>query len=64
MGFNTLHVQVDTAVFRKPTYEKLLALYENYEADVTRREDITKEEQAEENEFLTEVMRLLKRICP
>ncbi len=48
---------MDTAVFRRPTYEKLLAIYENYEADVTKREDVTKQEQAEEADFLTEVLR-------
>ena len=52
--------QVDTAVFRRPTYEKLLALYENYDADVTQREDVTRAEQTEEADFLTEVLRWQK----
>jgi hypothetical protein len=49
--------EVDTAVFRRPTYEKLLALYENYDADVTQREDNTRQEQAEEADFLNEIIR-------
>ena len=45
-------------MFRRPSYERLLALYENYDADVTQREDNTRQEQTEEADyFLTEIIR-------
>ena len=44
-------------MFRRPSYERLLALYENYDADVTQREDNTRQEQTEEADFLTEILR-------
>ena len=44
-------------MFRRPSYERLLALYENYDADVTQREDNTRQEQTEEADFITEILR-------
>ena len=54
---NPLFARVDTAIFRKPIYEKLVALYNNYDSDVAMKEDRSRAEQNEEEEFLTEVMK-------
>ena len=40
----------------RPVYRKLLALYDNYQEDVSRREDRTSQERREEEEFLTEII--------
>ena len=40
----------------KPIYSKLLALYENYEADTTIRETVTRAEQREEEAFISQVL--------
>merc|ERR1711970_766052 len=52
-----LFSRVDTSIFRKPVYEKLKALYDNYNSDVAVKEDHTAREQTEEEAFLTEIMK-------
>jgi len=54
---NPLFSKVDTSILRKPVYEKLTALYENYDSDVAVKEDRTRAEQNEEDAFLTEIMK-------
>jgi len=52
-----LFSKVDTSILRKPIYEKLTALYENYDSDVAVKEDRTRAERTEEDAFLDEVMK-------
>ena len=40
---------------RKPVYAALMAMYENYDSDVTVPEDRTRAEKAEERKFIDEV---------
>ena len=47
---------VDDKVWSFSTFEALLALQDNYDADVRHHEDHTAEEQAEEEAFLSSVM--------
>lgn len=54
---NPLFSKVDTSILRKPVYEKLTALYENYDSDVAVKEDRTRTEQNEEDAFLSEIMK-------
>ena len=44
-------------MFRRPVYKKLTDLYENYNNDVGVKEDRTKAERKEEEDFLDEVMK-------
>ena len=48
---------MDNSFLRKPIYQKLSALYENYDNDVTVKEDRTTAEKKEEDAFLDEVMK-------
>ena len=48
---------VDKSVLSRPVYKKLTALYENYNNDIGVKEDRTRAERKEEDEFLDEVMR-------
>ena len=52
-----LFTRVDTSIFRKPVYEKLKVLYDNYNSDIAVKEDHSDREQTEEEAFLTEVMK-------
>jgi len=52
-----LFSSIDTAVFRKPVYRKLLALYDNYNVDAGVVEDRTRTERQEEDAFLDEVLK-------
>jgi len=45
------------ALFMQPTFDKMLPLLDNYVPDVRIQEDHTPEEQAEEDEFLNEIMK-------
>ena len=54
---NPLFSKIDTSILRKPVYEKLIALYENYDSDVAVKEDRTRAEQTEEDAFLSEIMK-------
>ena len=40
----------------RPVYARLMALYDNYQEDVSRREDRTRQERREEDQFLTEII--------
>ena len=40
----------------RPVYSRLMALYDNYQEDVTSREDRTSQERREEEDFLTEII--------
>lgn len=53
---DNLFESVDSSVMQKPIYQKLQALYDNYERSVTQGEDHTEQEQAEEEDFLKAVM--------
>ena len=54
---------MEDEVWSIPTIKALLALLDNYSPDVRDQEDHTKEEQAEEDEFLSKVMetRVMKK---
>jgi len=52
-----LFTRVDTSIFRKPVYAKLMAMYENYIPDTLKVEDHTRPEEAEEDAFLAEIMK-------
>jgi len=54
---NPLFAKFDTSILRKPIYQKLTALYENYDSDVAVKEDRTRNERIEEDDFLDEVMK-------
>jgi len=54
-----LFTSVDTSIFRKPVYAKLMAMYENYDPDVTKVEDNSRAERAEESDFINEIMRTM-----
>ena len=54
---NKLISNVDKSVFRRPVYKKLTDLYENYNNDVGVKEDRTKAERKEEEDFLDEIMK-------
>jgi len=49
--------RLDPAILRKDIYRKLIALYENYNAEVTLAESVTRQERQEEEAFLREVVR-------
>jgi len=51
-----LFQRVDTSIFRKPVYAKLLALYDNYVGDTSVKEDRTRREREEEDQFLDQLM--------
>ena len=48
---------VDSSVLKRPVYQKLLSLYDNYNNNVAVKEDVTAAERSEETEFLNEVMK-------
>jgi poly(U)-specific endoribonuclease len=53
---DNLFVSVDPSIKDIPIYQKLAALYDNYNRDVNVVEDNTQQEQDEESEFLQAVM--------
>ena len=48
---------MDGSVLKRPVYQKLLSLYDNYNNNVAVKEEVTSAERSEENSFLDEVMR-------
>jgi len=52
-----LFTRVDTSIFRKPVYAKLMAMYENYVPDTLTVEDNTNAERNEEDAFLNEILK-------
>lgn len=56
MMFRLFKSPIPNDVLRRPTYSKLLALFDNYEAAVNITETVTNEELAEESAFLDAVL--------
>jgi len=52
-----LFKRMDQSLLRKPIYSKLLALYDNYDVDTSRREAVSQSELREEDDFLDEVLK-------
>jgi poly(U)-specific endoribonuclease len=52
-----LFTTVNGNILNRPIYQKLKALYENYNPDTLQEEDHTRAEQTEEREFLAELMK-------
>jgi len=52
-----LFSRVDTSIFRKPVYEKLTKLYNNYDSSTAVKEDRSRSERVEEEDFVDEVLR-------
>jgi len=54
---NKLLKDVDSSFLRRPIYQKLSALYDNYDSNVRIKEDRTSSERKEEEAFLDEVLK-------
>jgi len=52
-----LFQSIDSSILRKPVYQKLIAMYDNYDNDVLVVEDNTRAEQREEEDFLGEILK-------